>query len=60
PQAHYWSKQGASLDDANSALAQCKYEVGLHHVTDQDKQKSLVQECMQGKGFQWETRQSSY
>lgn len=47
-----WHKSGVSPDDAQSALAQCKYDVGMNKVADQ-KEATLVQSCMESKGFRW-------
>lgn len=38
-----WHKNGVSRNDANSALAECKYQVGGN--------KNLVSNCMRSKGF---------
>jgi hypothetical protein len=38
-----WRKNGVSSNDANRALAECKYQVGGN--------RNLISNCMRGKGF---------
>ena len=47
-----WRKEGVSSEGARSALSECKYQVGLNKVAE-DKQKELIANCMEGKGFRW-------
>lgn len=47
-----WKKAGVSHDDSESALSECKYQVGLNKVA-KSEQKELVKDCMQSKGFRW-------
>lgn len=47
-----WRKDGVSGEGARSGLAECKYQVGLNKVPE-DKQKELITNCMEGKGFRW-------
>lgn len=47
-----WRKEGVAAEGARSALAECKYQVGLNKVPE-DKQKDLINNCMEGKGFRW-------
>ena len=47
-----WRKAGVTPDDAQSMLAQCKYEVGDKNMAD-TKEKAMVQNCMEAKGFRW-------
>jgi len=47
-----WRKEGIAADGARSALAECKYQVGLNKVAE-DKQRELISNCMEGKGFRW-------
>ena len=49
-----WRKAGITPDDAESMLAQCKFDVGVKNMSD-TKEKELVQNCMQAKGFRWRT-----
>jgi hypothetical protein len=45
-----WRKEGVAAEGARSALAECKYQVGLNKVAE-DKQRELITNCMEGKGF---------
>ena len=47
-----WRKEGVAAEGARSALAECKYQVGLNKVAE-DKQRDLISNCMEGKGFRW-------
>ncbi|NMM08146.1 hypothetical protein [Polaromonas sp.] len=47
-----WSKDGVAPDGATNALSECKYQVGLNKIAD-DKQKDLIADCMQSKGFRF-------
>lgn len=47
-----WRKEGASAEGARTALSECKYQIGLNKVAE-DKQKGLLANCMEGKGFRW-------
>jgi hypothetical protein len=49
---HTWRKEGASADSAHTALSECKYQIGLNKVSE-EKQKELLSQCMEGKGFRW-------
>ncbi|MCL2076670.1 MAG: hypothetical protein FWH15_09615 [Betaproteobacteria bacterium] len=45
-----WRKEGVSAEDAHSALAKCKYEVGLNKIP-KESQQELIENCMEGQGF---------
>lgn len=45
-----WRKEGVAAEGARSALAECKYQVGLNKIPE-DKQRVLINNCMEGKGF---------
>lgn len=47
-----WRKESVSAEGARSALAECKYQVGLNKIAE-DKQRELITNCMEGKGFRW-------
>lgn len=47
-----WRKEGVAADGARSALAECKYQVGLNKIAE-EKQKELIANCMEGKGYRW-------
>ena len=47
-----WRKEGVSADGTRSALAECKYQVGLNKIAE-EKQKGLIANCMEGKGYRW-------
>lgn len=47
-----WRKEGISSEGAYSAFSECKYQVGLNKIS-QEKQKELIRNCMEGKGFRW-------
>ena len=47
-----WSKDGVAPDGATNALSECRYQVGLNKIAD-DKQKDLIADCMQSKGFRF-------
>lgn len=47
-----WRKEGVSADGTRSSLAECKYQVGLNKIVE-DKQKELIANCMEGKGYRW-------
>ena len=47
-----WNKDGVAPDGATNALSECKYQVGLNKIAD-DKQKDLIADCMQSKGFRF-------
>ncbi len=47
-----WNKEGVAAEGARSALSECKYQVGLNKVAE-EKQKELITNCMEGKGFRW-------
>ncbi|THJ36229.1 hypothetical protein E8K88_02565 [Lampropedia aestuarii] len=49
-----WRKASVTPDDTKSALAQCKYDVGLSKVAEA-KEQELVRSCMESKGFRWVT-----
>ena len=49
-----WRKAGVSREDATTALSECKYQVGLSKVS-QDQQREIIANCMQGKGYRWRT-----
>ena len=49
-----WRKQGVSQHDAQSMSAQCKYDIGLNKVAD-SKEKEMIKNCMEAKGFRWST-----
>lgn len=50
-----WVKSNVSPNDSETALAQCKYQVGMNKV-DATTAPDLIKECMEGKGFRWEVR----
>lgn len=50
PQA--WRKNGVSPHDTDTALAQCRYEVGMNHAA-AEREKQLLADCMQAHGFRW-------
>lgn len=45
-------KNGVSAYDGTNTLSECKYQVGLNKIP-QDQQKRLIIECMQSKGFRY-------
>lgn len=47
-----WRKEGASAEGTRTALSECKYQIGLNKIAE-DKQKELISNCMEGKGFRW-------
>ena len=47
-----WNKDGVASDGATNALSECKYQVGLNKIAE-DKQKELIADCMQSKGFRF-------
>jgi hypothetical protein len=47
-----WQKEEISYEGAKSALAECKYQIGLNKVPSGDREE-LVVHCMEGKGFRW-------
>lgn len=50
-----WHKAGVTQHDAESALAQCQYQVGMSRVPEK-QQQALVEECMRGQGYRWGAR----
>lgn len=50
-----WQKADVSEHDTDSALSECKYQMGLNKIK-KDAQEELVSQCMQGKGFRPQTR----
>ncbi len=55
---HFWYKEGVLPEDAHTALAECKYQVGLSGVS-RDQQEGPVAECMQNKGFKLYSERTS-
>lgn len=47
-----WRKESVSTDGTRSALAECKYQVGLNKIAE-EKQNELISNCMEGKGYRW-------
>jgi hypothetical protein len=47
-----WRKEGVSSDATQTALSECRYQIGLSKIP-ADQQQSLLTQCMQGKGFRW-------
>ena len=53
PQAA-WRKDGINPHDTHTALAQCRYEIGMNHAS-AERKKQLLADCMQARGFRWRT-----
>ncbi len=47
-----WQQSGVSPYDMQSALSECKYQIGLKDVSS-SKEKQLVAYCMESKGYRW-------
>jgi hypothetical protein len=47
-----WQQSGVSPYDMQSALSECKYQIGLKDVPS-SKEKELVAYCMESKGYRW-------
>ncbi|MBS4698634.1 hypothetical protein D3C87_818410 [compost metagenome] len=47
-----WKKEGVSHDDTLTAFSQCKYEIRLNNISDEEK-NAVITDCMQAKGFRW-------
>ncbi|MGL6303742.1 hypothetical protein ACSZMJ_18085 [Aeromonas caviae] len=47
-----WRKEGVSHDDTLTALSQCKYEIRLNNISDEEKNE-VITDCMQAKGYRW-------
>lgn len=47
-----WRKEGIAAEGVRSAIAECRYQIGLNKVPE-EKQKALINDCMEGKGFRW-------
>lgn len=45
-----WYKEGIQPDDTQTALSECRYQVGLNKIP-KGEQEELVKNCMEGKGF---------
>lgn len=41
-----------SHDDTLTALSQCKYEIRLNNISDEEKNE-VITDCMQAKGYRW-------
>jgi len=53
PARFAWTKAGVSAYDTDSALAECRYQVGLSKVGPY-QEPHVVNQCMMGKGFRYE------
>lgn len=47
-----WRKAGITPYDANSALAKCRYDIGLAKVN-QNEKAEMIQDCMMAQGFRY-------
>ncbi|MBN8283741.1 hypothetical protein [Zoogloea sp.] len=47
-----WKKDGVSADATQTSLSECKYQIGLNKIP-AEQQQTLVNQCMQGKGYRW-------
>jgi hypothetical protein len=47
-----WVKENTSAYQANNEISECRYQVGLHK-TSPDERDQLIVDCMQSKGFRW-------
>jgi len=47
-----WKKEGVTHDDTLTAVSQCKYEIRINNITDEEKNE-VITDCMQAKGFRW-------
>lgn len=45
-----WRQKGVSHYDAQNALAECKYEIGMKNIS-AAKENQMLTYCMQSKGF---------
>tara|TARA_R110000787_G_scaffold98207_1_gene202123 strand:+ start:1214 stop:1441 length:228 start_codon:yes stop_codon:yes gene_type:complete len=50
-----WKKSGVTLDDTQTALAECRYQVKLNKIADSE-QEHVIADCMESKGFRWRRR----
>lgn len=49
-----WRKDGVNPHDTDTALAQCRYEIGMN-PTSAERERQLLVDCMQARGFRWRT-----
>lgn len=49
-----WTQQGVTIEQGNSDLAACKFEVGKQEIKG-EKANKLINQCMQSKGYQQKT-----
>lgn len=49
-----WTQQGVTIEQGNSDLAACKFEVGKQEIKGEQANK-LINQCMQSKGYQQKT-----
>lgn len=47
-----WHKDGVNPHDTDTALAQCRYEIGVSPAS-AEREKPLLADCMQARGFRW-------
>jgi len=47
-----WNKAGVGRHDTDSALADCRYNVGKSNVAS-ERERQLITDCMQGKGYRF-------
>jgi hypothetical protein len=50
PPEKAWKKPGVSRHDSESAISECRYQLGVKKVAISEKNQ-LMKDCMQGKGF---------
>lgn len=47
----YWKKPGLSYEDARTAEAACKFEVGMQKFESPVEKQELIRACMEKEGY---------
>lgn len=47
----YWGKDGVTYEDARSAHAGCKFDVGMQKFETIAEKRELIEACMEKQGF---------
>ncbi|WP_432697097.1 hypothetical protein ACQUQP_01720 [Marinobacterium sp. YM272] len=49
----FWSKEGASYDQAVTHESECQYNVGMAKISSRAEKQQLIQSCMKMQGYRW-------
>jgi len=47
-----WQKKGSTPEMTRTAIADCKYKIGLENIS-KDKRNEVLANCMEAKDYRW-------